>query len=406
MSRWALVALFGWVATCALDLATIATTLTTDALLRAYGLDGPLNLLLVLALAISAVTLTYATVGALLVVGRRALGVGSLMLFAGLAFAAVPFGYMVGDALSLLNPGAWWATAVLLSGVALNGPAFVAVLPVLALVFPDGRLPSRRWRPATMVAVLALAAASVISVVRPGPVAGAAHPDNPLGIASMPEWLASAGGLIEGLGVLLFAVLGVAAVITRYRSGGSLVRRQIRWFLAAVMLAAVPFVISIQPVIGGPEWFLVSLVGVLLVPVSVWIAVTRHGLYEIDRIISRSLSWALLSGVLVAVYAGGVLVLQSVLAGVTQGETLVVAASTLLAAALFQPLRRRVQSIVDRRFNRSRADAERAVGTFSERARDEVDLARLQGAVLATARSAVHPSLAGLWLRNDALVGR
>ncbi|MEO5918206.1 MAG: hypothetical protein ABIQ17_01460 [Candidatus Limnocylindrales bacterium] len=400
MSRWALVALFGWVATFALDVATIATTLTTDVLLRAYGLDGSLNVLLVLALAISAVTLTYATVGALLVVGRRALGVGGLMLFAGLAFAAVPFGYMVGDALSLLNPGAWWATAVLLSGVALNGPAFAAVLPVLALVFPDGRLPSRRWRPATMVAVLAVATASVISVVRPGPVAGAAHPDNPLGIASMPEWLASAAGLIEGLGVLLFAVLGVAAVITRYRSGGSLVRRQIRWFMTAVMLAAVPFVISIQPVIGGPEWFLVSLVGVLLVPVSVWIAVTRHGLYELDRIISRSLSWALLSGVLVAVYAGGVLVLQSLLAGVTQGETLAVAASTLVAFALFQPIRRRVQRAVDRRFDRARYDSQRTVDAFAGQARNEVDLARLSAALLLTTHQAVRPRDASVWLRG------
>jgi len=127
--------------------------------------------------------------------------------------------------------------------------------------------------------------------------------------------------------------------------------------------------------------------------------VTRHRLYEIDRLISRGLSWAVLSGLLVAVYAGAVLLLQGVLGDVTQGETLAVAGSTLLAAALFQPLRRRIQTTVDHRFNRARYDAERTAIDFAERLRDEVDVDHLRIALATTAAGVVHPTGAGVWLR-------
>jgi hypothetical protein len=151
---------------------------------------------------------------------------------------------------------------------------------------------------------------------------------------------------------------------------------------------------------AGPAWFILALVGILLVPVSVWIAVTRHRLYEIDRLISRSLSWAVLSGLLVAVYVAAVLVLQNVLGSVTQGETLAVAGSTLLAAGLFQPLRRRVQRIVDHRFNRASYDADRTIETLAARLRDEVDLDQIRASVVATVGHSVAPSRIDLWLRG------
>ena len=141
-------------------------------------------------------------------------------------------------------------------------------------------------------------------------------------------------------------------------------------------------------------------------PIAIGIAVTRYRLYEIDRLISRGLSWAVLSGLLLAVYAGAVLVLQGVLGGVTQGETVAVAGSTLLAAALFQPLRRRIQAVVDRRFNRARYDAERTAVDFAERLRGEVDVDHLQSALARTAGDAVNPDGVGVWLRPAAEAGR
>ena len=200
------------------------------------------------------------------------------------------------------------------------------------------------------------------------------------------------------IGSLLVSVLGVAAVVTRYRRGSGLERQQLRWLVAAVLLAVVPLTISI--VGGGVNWIVLAFPGVILVPAAVWIAVTRHRLYDIDRLISRGLSWAVLSGLLVAVYAVAVLLLQGVLGDVTQGETLAVAGSTLLAAALFQPLRRRVQTAVDHRFNRAHYDAERTASAFSVRMRDATDLPTVTNDFDVTVRRAIAPSSLGLWLRG------
>ena len=141
-------------------------------------------------------------------------------------------------------------------------------------------------------------------------------------------------------------------------------------------------------------------VAFMLPPISIGIAVTRHRLYEIDRLISRGLSWAVLSGLLLAVYAGAVLLLQTALGDVIQGQTVAVAGSTLLAAALFQPLRRRVQGTVDHRFNRARYDAERTAIDFAERLRDEVDLPALRGDFTGVVNTALHPSTISVWIRR------
>ena len=130
-------------------------------------------------------------------------------------------------------------------------------------------------------------------------------------------------------------------------------------------------------------------------------AILRYRLYEIDRLIARTVSWAVVTGVLVAVFAGAIVALQAVLVDVTQGQTVAVAASTLVAFALFQPLRRRVQSAVDRRFDRARYDARADGHGFSERLRDEVDLAGLSGDLDATIRDAIAPRSIGIWLRES-----
>jgi hypothetical protein len=168
--------------------------------------------------------------------------------------------------------------------------------------------------------------------------------------------------------------------------------------VAAVLLAVVPLTISI--VGGGVNWIVLALPGVILVPVAVWIAVTRHRLYDIDRLISRGVSWAVLSGLLVAVYVAAVLVLQAVLGRVIQGETLAVAGSTLLAAALFQPLRRRVQVAMDRRFNRTRYDAQRTASAFAGQLRDQIDLDSILDEVRSVVDSSVQPTDVSVWIRS------
>ena len=137
-----------------------------------------------------------------------------------------------------------------------------------------------------------------------------------------------------------------------------------------------------------------------LFPVAIGIAILRYRLYEIDRLISRTISWALTTGAIAALFAGVVIGLQGILGPVTGGNTLAVAGSTLVAATVFQPLRRRVQGAVDRRFNRARYDAQRTADGFAERLRNSVDLETLRLALSATADGSVHPSSSSVWLRN------
>lgn len=348
---------------------------------------------------IVAVTMSYATVGLLLATRSGGGRVGTLLLAGGISFGAIPFGYVVGGTLVLRDPFDPLANAVFLVGPACIPIGYSLILPVIALVFPDGRLPSTRWRWPVRIITAILGTTTAITILRPGEIAGTAS-RNPFGIEAIPPAVSDLAALLSGLGIVAISLVGAAAVVVRYRGGSFVERQQLRWFLAAVLLAAIPIAVSPQPGIGGPVWILIAAIGLLLVPVSVWIAVTRYRLYEIDRLISRGLSWAVLSGLLVAVYAGAVLVLQGALGGVTQGETLAVAASTLVAFALFQPLRHRVQSAVDRRFDRARYDDERTAAAFGERLRDEVNLDSIASVLMTSVADALRPRGATIWLRR------
>jgi hypothetical protein len=343
------------------------------------------------------ITIANATVGLLLAPRRGGGRMGAILLAASLTFAAVPFGYAVGGSLALRDPLDPVASALLLIGPASYALAYSLILPVVALTFPDGRLPSGRWRWPSGIAIGALASAAILVVITPGEILGLKSM-NPFGLAVLPALFTSLAGPLNVIGSVLVSILGVAAVVTRYRRGSGLERQQLRWFVAAVLVAAIPLTVSI--VGGGVAWFVLAIPGVILIPVAVGIAVTRHRLYDIDRLISRGLSWAILSGLLVGVYAGAVLLLQGVLGGDTQRETIVVAGSTLLAAALFQPLRRRVQGIVDHRFNRARYDADQTVDAFVTGLRDEVDPHEIRAALVAAVGSSVSPTSVELWLRR------
>jgi hypothetical protein len=348
---------------------------------------------------IVAVTLAYATVGLLLAWRPGGGRVGAILLVGSVTFTAVPFGYIVGGIMVLQNPLDPVANVLFLVGPATFTLAYSLILPVVALMFPDGHVPSPTWRLPVGVALVAVAAATLLIVLKPGEIAEWTG-TNPLGIDALPAWLSALAGPLAGIGIVLLSLLGFVAVVTRYRRGSGIERQQLRWFVAAVLLAVVP--ITVAPLtsgFGGPAWLFVAEFGLLLVPVAIWVAVSRYRLYEIDRLISRGLSWAALTGLLVAVYAGAVLLLQTVLGDMIQGQTVAVAGSTLLAAALFQPLRRRVQVAVDHRFNRAHYDAERTATDFAERLRDEVDVDHLRTALAATAGGAVHPTGVAVWLR-------
>jgi hypothetical protein len=286
-----------------------------------------------------------------------------------------------------------------------------ALFATLAFSFPTGRLARGRWR-WIAVLVLALAWGSVIAsafwpVLALDPTGGGRSVEFPNPIGLLPRRVFGLDLPSQAIGTALLPlviVASVASIAGRYLGARGLERLQLRWLVAAFGAIAVAIAAGLLIVIafdaeGSVSWVPASL-AFLLPPIAIGIAVTRYRLYEIDRLISRGLSWAVLSGALVAVYAAAVLLLQWVLGGVTQGQTVAVAASTLLAAALFQPLRRRIQIAVDHRFNRARYDAERTATDFAERLRDETDLATVSRDIVGVVDIALRPSTIRVWIRR------
>jgi hypothetical protein len=284
-------------------------------------------------------------------------------------------------------------------GVMFFPAIYVAML--IPLLFPNGRFLSRRWA-ALGGAVIAIALATLVAtLVRPGPLEGMQMIDNPFVLPEL-AGLAQAVLNVGGLASLLFIPAGILATVLRYRRGDPVERKQLQWFGSVLALCfSMFFAANVLPQPYGQWAWIVASLSLGLVPVAIGIAILRYRLYEIDRIVSRTIAYAAVTGVLAAVFLGTNLGLQALVAPATGGGTLAVAASTLLVAALFQPLRRRVQAPVDRRFNRARADAEQVIARFTTRARDEIDLDRLRDVVASTAAEAVHPTGAGLWLRSD-----
>ena len=196
--------------------------------------------------------------------------------------------------------------------------------------------------------------------------------------------------------------LAIASTILKYRRGSSVVREQLKWFAAVALLTVAGFIVratGVAPIadVGG----LLGILGLVLLPIAIGIAILRYRLYDIDRIISRTVSYAVVTGILAVVFVGTILVSQTFLASFLNGSSVAVAASTLVVAALFQPLRRRVQSVVDRRFDRSRYDAERTVAAFAGRLRDEVELERLEADIRSVVSLTLAPTSVGLWMRPE-----
>jgi hypothetical protein len=325
---------------------------------------------------------------------------GWLWLAVGLAMAVGAFTAAYGAVALASGPAGLpgRAVAAWLGGLAFT--AFLSLFPFVFLLFPNGRLPSPRWRPWAW-AIIVIGALMLISVAFvPGTAAEGVA--NPFGIGG---WL---GGVLDGvvdpgIGVLTLAIaVSGLSMLLRFRRARGVERQQLKWFaFAAALLAA--FLISQTPPLGLQTFGLVDLLLETLTIAGVYagiaIAVLRYRLYEIDRLANRTLVYGTLTALLGLVYAVGVFGLGGLL-NPTGGESaLAVAASTLAVAALFRPARRRVQQVVDRRFNRRRYDAAKTIDAFAVRLRDQVDLDTLSAELLTVVDQTMEPTMAWLWLR-------
>lgn len=344
---------------------------------------------------------TDASVGAVLMLRRPGNVVGPVLMVAAILLAVTFLGFPSGAVLTeehgrhdLLA-----GVASLLAGLGIY-PSLMVAGPLVALVFPNGRLPGRRWRWPVGAIVAMIAFGSAIVIARPGPL-GDSLADNPFGVSGFSgseAWWAI-GETLAAAALLLALLLALAAVIVRIRRSRGAERAQLKWFVAANVATGALLTLSVA---DGPTQTIIDLIApwsLSLPPIAVGIAVLRYRLYEIDRIISRTIGWAVVSSVLVITFAVAVVALQAILDRFTQGETLAVAGSTLVAFALFQPLRRHVQSVVDRRFDRARYDAQRTVEGFAAGLRDEFDLERLGGELGAVVGQALAPTSVDVWLR-------
>jgi hypothetical protein len=335
--------------------------------------------------------------GSVILVHRPRQTIGLVLLIAGVA-AATQVGAGEYAVLAVHEGWSQGAAAAWLATV-LRTPGFVLSFGLLLLLYPSGRPMGKLGRVLVVVAVAGALATGARLAFTPGPLEDLPTVANPVGLGFMRSPLPILT-VIEGLGTGVSFVGGVVILGIRYRRSLGIERLQIRWvFLAAgaalsVLLAlnlALP--VQMENDLGHVVWTLAP----LSIPAAMALAVVRYRLYEIDRIISRTVSYGLVSAVLIGIYLTTVFVLGSL--PPLQGE-FAVAGSTLLAAALFNPLRRRIQNAVDRRFNRSRFDRERTMEAMSRRLSSEVDLAELGRDLERVARQTMQPSNVSVWVRE------
>ena len=351
-----------------------------------------------------AATLSFGLVGLLLVVRAPGNRIGPVLVLAG-ALLAFAYGCDVyGQAGAAAEP-AWpgSAYASLLGDALFVIPIIVALIGI-PLIFPDGHLISRRWRLVVWLTVMALTANTLSTLI--GPSTATSGVDNPFAVPGLEPLAAFLGGFASASSVVGFGA-AAAALWIRYRRGDTTERQQLKWLVAVAALAAVFFPIAFivpVPEIGNVAFILGSLTLVAM-PLAIAVAILRYRLYDIDRIVSRTISYGVITALLVAVFLVVNVGLQAALSSVTSSNAWAVAGSTLLAAALFTPVRLRVQHVVDRRFDRARYDADRLTIEFGDRLRDEVDLSTLGDELDATVRRAFAPAGVGLWLRGGAREG-
>jgi hypothetical protein len=349
------------------------------------------------------VALGYSTVGAIVASRLPESPIGWLFCAIGLIFGVSHFSAEYA-AYDLLAPSrslpAGEAFAWLTSWVWVGG---LGLIVYLDLLFPNGRLPSTRWRWFAWFTAIVLLPAAILGALSPGLILSSTL-INPIGIKGLPN----ASREIEAF-MYALVVVGASSMLARLRHAGSIERQQIKWFAyaTAVAISGVILKNSVYPAVGLTWVWWVGLVlttvGVVSSPVAMGIAIFRYRLYQIDLIINRTLVYGSLTAVLAAVYLGGVVLLQYAFRALSgEGSQLAVVASTLIIAALFIPLRRRIQSFIDRRFYRRKYDARKTLEAFSAQLRNQTDLDALSDDLVGVVRETMQPAHVSLWLRSDA----
>jgi hypothetical protein len=347
---------------------------------------------------------SFMVVGALIVAHRPANAIGWVFSAIGLLAMAGTLALEYTQYAFVTRPGAL-PGAILAAWVWAWGafPVFGLTFTFTLLLFPTGRLLSRAWRPIAWLAGVTITVETVLAALGPSLTVGYEERviPNPIGITGMPDpEQGTVGAVLVGL-FMLSAVAGCISLVIRFRRAQGEERQQLKWFAYAAVLMVVSVLVLGVVVPAGSN--LGAGLVIALLPVAAGIAILRYRLYDIDRLINRTLVYGLLTALLAGVYASVVLVLGQVFGGVGKDPpSWVVAGATLAVAALFRPARSRIQAIVDRRFNRRKYNATKTVEAFSLRLRDEVDLDTLSAELLAVANQTMQPTTASLWLQPAA----
>jgi hypothetical protein len=352
------------------------------------------------------IVVVLGTLGALVAARRPEHPVG--WLFAGIGLAGgiqLVAGNYAMAALADLDLPAGAVAAVAAEELRIAG---LGMLLGVTLVFPTGRPPSRRWWPVAWLGLVGVAGYMARSGLEPGRGEQLLGYENPFGITGAP-WLLQLLGVLEQL-FYLAQLAAIGSLVVRLARARGVERQQLKWFVYAAVVALVFLVLAnvllYEQIEDGPLGSILWGAAPVALAVAVALAVLRYRLYEIDRLVNRTLVYGLLTALLAGVYAGGAFVLGDLLNPADGSSELAVAASTLAVAALFQPARRRVQAAVDRRFDRRRYDAARTVEQFTARLRDQVDLDTLSSELLAVVDRTVQPAGMSLWLGPDRPAGR
>jgi hypothetical protein len=382
----------------ALTMLGLAAGAWLDHLLRQTGSPETAWLLQASSVPLLVAAVSAATVGALLGSRRPAHPVGWLLLGLGLLVVVnvIVSGY-VGYGV-VARPGALPAAGYL-AGIS-NGVQvlWLACGGFVLLLTPTGSLPSPRWRWWARVAVAAPVLLVLLFAVDPQPMLPE-HPTvgNPLALP-VPIGLLLAVAAVDAVIILATLVAAAGSLVVRFRRARGTERQQLRWLAFAAALAAVALLVAVAAGVMAKDGVVLAALGtcVALLPLATGAAILRYRLYDLDRIISRTLAYGLLTVLLGGGYAGVVLGLGQFLG---RESSLVVAAATLAVAAAFQPARRGIQAVVDRRFNRRRYDAAQTIQAFSARLRQQVDLDTLTAELLAVVEQTIQPTSVSLWLR-------
>ena len=345
------------------------------------------------------IALPFSATGTFIAIRRPGHRVGSLLSLLGISFAIQAVGWLYAEYTLYVEPGglpgghyaAWFTNWSWVPSISL--------LALMCMVFPDGRPHSPRWAPVVKSMPVLAVLGTIGWAFAPGALEEYPDLQNPVALEGPLGWTLGTLQLFFLLS-LVGVVLSFLSLLLRYRRADSEQRQQIKWLSVATFPLTVAMVSGF--LVWGPFQDTLLLVALISMPIAIAIAILKYRLYDIDVVINRALVYGVVSAALAAAYLGSVALLQLLLP--TGGNDLAVAASTLAAAALFAPLRNRVQSAVDTRFYRGRYEAAQVVEEFSLRLRDETDLDELEADLLDVLTHTVQPSHASLWIRRSAEV--